>query len=133
MRSLALECRFEEASKVRDQAAALSGLLQRQRKIDSLRRAGRIIVEIPGWGRAEIQNGFLVNTLDEAEPKNSFTSEANTATEIVKKEDADELWCVSRWVNSQSSNLKIIYCDLPLASQFPGLRSFEPTMGAGAA
>lgn len=130
MRALALERRFEEASKVRDQAAALSGLLQRQRKIDSLRRAGRIIVEIPGWGRAEIQNGFLVNTLDEAELKDSFTSEANRAAEIVRKEDADELWCISRWVNSQSSNLKIIYCDLPLASQFPGLQSFEPTMGA---
>jgi DNA polymerase-3 subunit epsilon len=130
MRSLALERRFEEATKVRDQAAALSGLLQRQRKIDSLRSAGRIIVEIPGWGRAEIQNGFLVNVLDGPEPRSNFTNEPNKAAEIVKKEDADELWCVSRWVNSQSSKLKIIYCDLPLASKFPGLQSFDPTIGA---
>jgi hypothetical protein len=87
-------------------------------------------VEIPGWGRAEIQNGFLVNVLDGPEPRSNFTNEPNKAAEIVKKEDADELWCVSRWVNSQSSKLKIIYCDLPLASQFPGLQSFEPTIGA---
>ena len=62
MDALAAAERFEEAADVRDRAAALSGALTRQRRVDSLRRAGVVRVAFRRGGGAEVHNGVLVRT-----------------------------------------------------------------------
>jgi DNA polymerase-3 subunit epsilon len=63
MERLAAAERFEEAADVRDRAAALSAAVARQRRIDGLRRAGRLVLR---WGEgdrsggAELRDGRLV-------------------------------------------------------------------------
>ena len=51
--------RFEEAADVRDRAEALAAALRRQRRFDVLRRAGRLVIEVPGQGGAELGRGRL--------------------------------------------------------------------------
>ncbi|MDQ1395857.1 MAG: polymerase subunit epsilon, partial [Acidimicrobiaceae bacterium] len=60
MSALAAADRFEEAASVRDRAAALARALTRQRRLDALRRAGRITVEVPGEGVSVLHDGRLV-------------------------------------------------------------------------
>ena len=60
MRALAAAARYEEAAVMRDRADALARALARQRRLDALRRAGRVLVEVPGEGGAVLDGGQLV-------------------------------------------------------------------------
>src|SRR5690606_8615669 len=60
MHALAAADRFEEAADVRNRADALAGALRRQRRLQGLRRAGRIRLEVPGEGGVELDRGRLV-------------------------------------------------------------------------
>ena len=60
MHGLAAAERFEEAADVRDRAAALAAALRRQRRFDTLRRAGRVVLEVDGRSGAELLHGRLV-------------------------------------------------------------------------
>jgi len=60
--------RFEEAADVRDRAAALTYALRRQRRVDAIRRAGRVVIEIPGAGGAVLEAGCLVTTFADPPP-----------------------------------------------------------------
>lgn len=60
MDDLAATERFEEAADMRDRAAALTQALRRQRRFDALRQAGRVVLEAPGGGGAELAGGRLV-------------------------------------------------------------------------
>lgn len=60
MAELAREARFEEAADVRERAAALAGALARHRRLTRLRASGRLVVEVPGEGGAELHHGVLV-------------------------------------------------------------------------
>jgi hypothetical protein len=59
MEELAAEERFEEAADVRDRAAALAQALRRQRRLDTLRGAGRLVIDLPGQGGATFVSGRL--------------------------------------------------------------------------
>ena len=60
MAGLAAARRFEDASELRDGAAALSYTLDRQRRFDALRRAGRVILAVAGEGGAVLDQGRLI-------------------------------------------------------------------------
>src|SRR5690606_19242048 len=60
MDELAAAERFEEAADARDRAAALAGALRQQRRLEALRRAEHLVVEVPGHGGAELARGRLV-------------------------------------------------------------------------
>lgn len=68
MRALALAARFEEAAEVRDRAAALARALTRQRRLDAVRRAGRLTVGIGEEGGAVVERGRLLTTWGAGEP-----------------------------------------------------------------
>lgn len=59
MRALAAAERFEDAAATRDRLAALARVLDRQRRADALRRAGEVVVEVPGEGGARLLHGRL--------------------------------------------------------------------------
>jgi DNA polymerase III subunit epsilon len=60
MHALAATERYEEAADVRDRAAALAQALRRQRRLDTLRRAGRIVLSLPDRAQVELDHGRLV-------------------------------------------------------------------------
>jgi DNA polymerase-3 subunit epsilon len=60
MHALAASDRFEEAADVRNRADALASALRRQRRLDALRRAGRIRLQVRGEGGIELDRGRFV-------------------------------------------------------------------------
>ena len=52
--------RYEEAARARDEAERLRLLLVRHRLVESLRRAGRVVLRIEGEGTVELDDGLLV-------------------------------------------------------------------------
>ena len=58
---LAGDQRYEEAAAVRDEAERLRHRLVRHRGVESLRGAGRVVLEIAGEGRVELTSGLLVD------------------------------------------------------------------------
>jgi DNA polymerase-3 subunit epsilon len=122
MRALADAQRFEEAADVRDRAGALARALRRQRRLDGLRRAGVIELDVPGEGAAVIEGGVLVGDrlpLDEDAP-------LCTTEGPVPRELADELACVAAWLEARADCVQLLRCDGELTSALPRLPTYEP-------
>ncbi|WP_426572548.1 DEDD exonuclease domain-containing protein [Aquihabitans sp. McL0605] len=145
MHALAAEERFEEAADMRDRAAALAAALKRQRRFDTLRRAGRVVVEVDGQSRAELLRGRLVRTwtitkqgisavplpldLDPAAPDHlavPLPGDATAPGAPLPKALADELACVAQWLDRQGHRIRVIHADGALVPAGPPLPTFEP-------
>jgi DNA polymerase-3 subunit epsilon len=145
MHALASEERFEEAADMRDRAAALAAALKRQRRFDTLRRAGRVVVEVDGRSRAEILRGRLVRTwtmtkqgitavplpldLDPSAPDHlqaPLPDDPTAPGAPLPKALADELACVAQWLDRSGNRIRVIHADGALTPSGPPLPSFEP-------
>jgi DNA polymerase-3 subunit epsilon len=125
MRALAEAHRFEEAADVRNRASALSRALLRQRRLDALRDAGRLALEVEG-GRAIVEHGRLVATwTGEGEPAPSLLSEQPPVGPL-PKELADEVSCVAAYLEQRAARVRLVSCDGTLAWPLPRLPTFEP-------
>jgi DNA polymerase-3 subunit epsilon len=141
MNALASAERFEEAADVRDRASALSFALKRQQRFDTLRRAGRVVLEVNGRSGAELRNGRLVRAwkigrngtsavplpidLDPAAPDSE--QGAGEPGSPVPKAMADELSCIAAWIDRELHRITVVSADGPLVSEGPPLPTFEPT------
>jgi len=145
MVALAGEERFEEAADMRERAAALASAIRRQRRLDTLRASGRLLVEIPGRAGAELRDGRLVRSwaittagdaamplpldLDPDAPE-SVVEQLHLAEsrrlDPLPKALADELSCVAAWLDREAGRVRVVHCEGGLASPFPPLPSFEP-------
>ena len=145
MRALAAEQRFEEAADVRERAAALSLALRRQRRFDALLGAGRLVVEVPGAGGAELHHGRLARAWPLAAPSGASgtgTSHGHDAPRLAlveptpaladaptgppTRELADELWSVAAWLDRHAHEVRLVDASGGLASTLPPLPDFEP-------
>ena len=140
MCALAAAERFEEAADLRDRAAALASALRRQRRFDALRQAGRVVVEVDGRSRAELQGGRLQRAwtvgpsgiaavplpldLDPAAPDHVGTSPADPHAPLPKAL-ADELACVASWFDRQAHRIRVVHADADPRAVEPSLPSFE--------
>jgi DNA polymerase-3 subunit epsilon len=132
MESLAAQQRFEEAADIRKRAAALSIALRRRDRVDQLRNAGRVVVELPGRGSAELIRGRLTRSWanDGTLPlPYNDVGEVPEADKTLPCELADELLCVAGWLDQQAHRLHLIHCDNPMSSPYPRLADFEPSAG----
>jgi DNA polymerase III epsilon subunit family exonuclease len=68
--------RYEDAARVRDEAERLRLLLGRHRRIESLRRAGRVVLLVDGEGTVELDDGILV------EAASLFDSDADADADV---------------------------------------------------
>jgi len=119
MLDLAAVERYEEAANVRDRAAALSRSLERQRRLDSVRRAGRMVIELDGGERVELHNGVLRSlSLLPVEPP--------PRQGPLGRDLADELAVVSAWLRDHRGQIRILSCDGELAFPRQVLPTFEP-------
>jgi DNA polymerase-3 subunit epsilon len=121
MRALADARRFEEATDVRIRAAALSRALMRQRRLDGLRDAGRVTIEVDGTP-AVVAHGRLLAVGDTA----PSLLEDETYTGPLPKHLADEVSCVAAFLEQRAARVRLVSCDGTLAWPLPRLPSFEP-------
>ncbi|MCU1345679.1 MAG: exonuclease, polymerase epsilon subunit family [Acidimicrobiia bacterium] len=119
MLDLAAVERYEEAANVRDRAAALSRSLERQRRLDSVRHAGRVVMELDGGHRIELHNGVLRSLA-------LLPVEAPPMEGPLARDLADELAVVSAWLRDHRGEVRIVSCDGALAFPLEALPSFEP-------
>jgi DNA polymerase-3 subunit epsilon len=127
--------RFEEAADVRDRAEALAGALRRQRRFEVLRRAGRLRIEVPGQGGAELTAGRLARAWSPgeapaAEPGDDGRLFVDTGPlPPLDRDLADELACVAAWLERSAHQVTLEHCDGMLASALPAVPSFAPRGG----
>jgi DNA polymerase-3 subunit epsilon len=145
MHALASEERFEEAADMRDRASALAAALKRQQRFDTLRRAGRVVMEVDGSSRAELLRGRLLRTwtittqgitavplpldLDPAAPdalEAPAPGDASAPGAPLPKALADEMACVAQWIDRYGHRIRVIHADGSLVPTGPPLPSFEP-------
>ena len=128
MRAQAAAERFEDAAATRDRAAALTGAIARQRRLDGLRRAGRLVVEVAGEGRSVLEGGRLVGVWEGAGATGAAAPDDPTGetTGPVPKHLADELACVARWLDARTASVRLVACEGTLAWPLPRLPRFEP-------
>jgi DNA polymerase-3 subunit epsilon len=103
MHALASAERFEEAADVRDRAGALVAALRRQRRLDALRRAGRVVLALPDGG-AELAGGRLVRAWDGNQPPLALDGDepVDACDAPLPREAADELAAVAAWLDKEA-------------------------------
>jgi len=129
MQALAGAARYEEAAAVRDRAAALSRAVQRQRRLESLRASGRLVVEVDGEGGAILDAGRLtlawppgsrpLAALSPPAPDGPPTPGPLEASEV------DELASVATWLDSRAARLHLLACDDGLSWPASAVSRFE--------
>jgi DNA polymerase III subunit epsilon len=135
MQRLARAQRFEEATDVRDRAAALTRALRRQRRFDSLRAAGTVLLALDGGGGVELRRGVLVQAWDArgaAQQSMQLGLEGLGEVPEVPLEGplprhlADELSVVAGWLDQHASRVRVVHADDGLCWPLPNLPGFEP-------
>ncbi|HYF44707.1 MAG TPA: GIY-YIG nuclease family protein, partial [Acidimicrobiales bacterium] len=126
MLALARDRRFEEAADVRERAAALSAAIERQRRLDRLRSAGRVLIELDDGGGAELVNGHLIRSWADCQPPLGLELHQPPSSTVVAPDEVDELLCVSRWLDERAGRFRLTHCEGGLASPYPRLPSFTP-------
>jgi DNA polymerase-3 subunit epsilon len=122
--SLAAAERFEEAAEARDRAAALATALDSQRRLDGLRRAGRIVVHIDGAGAVALDGGLWAG--GRAAPADRPPTTGAGPSRPLNPATADELTCVAAWLDANAHRVRVLACEGELASPLPALPTFAP-------
>ena len=131
MHDLATRERFEEAADVRDRASALSSAIRRQRRLDGLRRAGRVVVEVPGRGGVELDGGLLARSWVGAQQPLTLDTVPPVPSGPLPRHLADEVAVVAAWLDREAARLRLVSCSDELASLATPVPRFEPRPGDG--
>ena len=136
MRELARAERFEEATDVRDRAAALARALTRHRRLDSLRRAGRVVLDVDG-SRVVLAGGRLAAAggvgpgplaLFDADhpPEPSEPPEPDDPGTPLPRHLVDEVACVAAWLDAEGRSARLVSCEGQWISPLPAIPRYEP-------
>ena len=120
MRVLAAAQRYEEAAAVRERAAALSRALMRQRRLDALRRAGRLTLTIDGESTAVLDRGRLLASWD------GGLLDPVPLDGPLPRELIDELTTVASYLDAKAARLRLVESEGELAWPLPRLPRYEP-------
>ncbi len=127
MERLAAEDRFEEAADTRDRVVALIDAIERQRRFDQLRRAGRVVLRDATGAAIELRRGRLTR-VREAPPDGGFDTERWRAVEALPADPgpcdlgplpvdlADELLVISRWIDRNAGGQSLEHVEGTWAS-----------------
>jgi len=127
MQTLADAERFEEAADVRDRASALSGAIRRQRRLDGLRRAGRVVIELAGGaGGVELDGGLLVRSWAGAQPPLTLETVSAPSEGPLPRHLADEVAVMASWLEREAARIRLVSCSDELTSPAGRVPRFEP-------
>ncbi len=124
---------YEEAARVRDEAERLRHLVIRHRQVESLRRAGRIVLLVEGEGTVELDGGLLVGsgTLFGSVPQGRAPIGAHPDSGPTDPGSADghdnERVIVARWLRANPGKVRVLEVEGGLGMAFPADR--VPTLG----
>ena len=129
MRALAAAERFEEAADVRDRAAALARALSRQRRLDALRRAGRVELDVDG-ARVVLAGGRLSPSRPprplRRRPGPRSGAGRRSRRSPLPRHLVDEVACVAAWLDAEGRSARLVSCEGPWTSALPALPRYEP-------
>jgi DNA polymerase III subunit epsilon len=143
------EGRYAQAAALRAQGAAVDGAVRAQRALDSLRRAGRTTLALPGGAGVELDGGVLVRTWSGPPAGDRRPGDAATRLRVPTRAEggglhdvvaagpvaapphegplppplADELACVAAWLDDNAHRLRPCHVEGELASPLPRLPS----------
>ncbi len=119
MRALAEAGRYEEAADVRDRASALSRVLSRQRRLDALRAAGRLVLQLADGVRHVIHRGQLAASMEDELPLGEAALSTGDSV-------AAETAVIAAWLEARHDRVRIVECEVGLASPLPRVPRFDP-------
>jgi DNA polymerase-3 subunit epsilon len=107
--TLARSQRYEDAARVRDEAERLRHLLGRHRRVESLRRAGRVVLHIDGEGAVELDGGLLVETasLFDAVPAGGSGGLDPAFTASADGHDKERV-IVAKWLTFNADRVRVL-------------------------
>jgi DNA polymerase-3 subunit epsilon len=128
---LAADERFEEAADVRDRAGALAAVLERQQRIDTLRRAGRVALTTNDGARLDLAGGRLAASVPAGTPPTlTMTEPVSDAGGPLRKSAVDEVLCVSGWLRRNAPRLRLEAVEGEWSERAVPLPCFEPPRAA---
>jgi DNA polymerase-3 subunit epsilon len=127
MHAMAAVERFEEAAELRDRANALATAIARQRRLDGLRRARHVIVELDDGVVIELDGGRLAD-----DRSGQLRLDVTDDVLPLPRSAADEVACVAAWLAKEAGRVRLISCDGTLASPVTQVPSFAPIDGGAA-
>jgi DNA polymerase-3 subunit epsilon len=114
---LAGQQRFEEAAEQRDRASALAEALRRQRRLDTWRRAARVVVELPDGSGAEVCHGLLGRVWHAgARPDLAAVPLPLPTAGPILRDQVHERMCIVTELERQASRWRVVHVDGLLAS-----------------
>jgi DNA polymerase-3 subunit epsilon len=127
------------AAVVGTMSAAVVDAVRRQRWFDALRRAGRVVFDLPDGGGAELCRGRLVRICG-GRPGEVPADEPALGPVDLPPDDgplplgmADELSCVADWLDRHAHDLRLVHVEGELSSVLPALPSFHVAEHTGQA
>ncbi|MGI9602261.1 MAG: hypothetical protein ACR2QE_10275, partial [Acidimicrobiales bacterium] len=108
-----------------DRAAALSRALRRRQRAEQLRRAGRLVVEIPGMGGVELQAGRLTDAWGGDHAAEGRLSLVAVASDTDPTLAIDEALVVASWLHTNAHRTRVVHADQGLCQPVTPLPDFE--------
>jgi len=106
--ALARSERYEDAARVRDDAERLRHLLSRHRRVESLRRAGRIILLVEGEGTIELNGGLLIETGSLFSQIDGATVTTDPAFAVTADGHENERLIVAQWLKAHADEVRVL-------------------------
>jgi len=127
MDALARAERYEEAADTRDRAAALSRALRRRQRAEQLRRAGRLVIEVPGQGGVELHDGCLTDAWGADEGAGGRLRLVTTGHTPDPALAIDEALVVASWLHTNAHRARLVHAERGLHQPTAPLPDFSPT------
>ncbi len=104
---------YEDAARVRDEADWLRHLIGQHRRVESLRRAGRVILLVDGEGPVELDGGLLTDTGtmfgSGGQPHCTGSRDvANPALTLTRDGHEPERIIVAQWVHAHPDRVRVL-------------------------
>jgi DNA polymerase III epsilon subunit family exonuclease len=120
---LADQQRFEEAAAVRDEAERLRGLLDRHRRVESLRAAGRVVLAVEGEGQVVLDGGLWMGgePMAGTGPGGHDHHDQNNHHDHVDHHDHERA-IVAQWLAAHAESVRVLEVESPLGMGQPACR-----------
>ena len=121
--------RYEEAADLRDRAAALARAIERQRRHDAIRSAGRVRLTAANESWAVVERGVLVSAGKAGASQLALWEEAQdpgAPGEPLPRHLVDEVATIVAWLDARAARVRVVECESGLAWPCTRVSSFEP-------
>ncbi len=128
VRDMAGQQRYEEAAVVRDEAERLRALLERYRRVVSLRLAGRVVLDVEGEGEVVLDGGLWVEGGSESAGLPDVSGDEDhgggggESGGVGDSGPDQERVIVAQWLGAHPENVRIIEVESPAGIGTPARR-----------